>query len=115
MMMSSPNIVGLRTSMAASRTISARDRPVRSSARWRAEFSTEITELSTISPKSIAPRLMRVPAIPARTMRSKAKRSESGMAAATISPARTFPRKTKRTAMTSSAPSKRFLRTVCST
>ena len=39
-----------------------------------------ITELSTIRPKSIAPRLIRLPAMPARSIRSKAKSIESGIA-----------------------------------
>ena len=60
----------------------------------------------------MAPSDMRVPAIPNRIIASKAKSIESGIAAATMSPARTLPRNRNRTATTSSAPSRRFVLTV---
>ena len=114
-MISSPKRVGLRTSTAASRTTSRTLRPVLSSSTRRAAFSTMMTELSTTSPKSMAPRLIRVPATPKRSIMSKAKSIDSGMARATMSPALRLPRNAKSTAMTSSAPSSRLLCTVCST
>ena len=115
MMISSPNIVGFRTSTAASRMMSSFFLSVRSWARCLTQFSTMTTELSTTRPKSMAPRLMRLPAMPTRSIIVTAKSIESGMADATMSPARKFPRKAKRTAMTRTAPSKRFRSTVFST
>ena len=92
MMMSSPNSVGLRTSTAASRTTSTHRASPFASASRRSAFSTRITELSTTRPKSIAPRLISVPAMPKRIIASKANSIESGIAAATMSPARRLPR-----------------------
>ena len=115
MMISSPNIVGFRTSTAASRMMSSFVRSERSWARCRTQFSTMTTELSTTRPKSMAPRLIRLPAMPTRSIIVTAKSIESGMAEATISPARKFPRKAKSTAMTRIAPSNRFRSTVLST
>ena len=65
-MISSPNIVGLRTSMAASRMISSLGRVPPSCASRRTQFSIMITLESTIRPKSIAPRLIRLAEIPGR-------------------------------------------------
>ena len=79
------------------------------SARRRSAFSTRITELSTTRPKSIAPSDMSVPAMPNRSMPLNANSIESGIAAATMRPARRLPRNTNSTAMTRSAPSSRFV------
>ena len=73
------------------------------------------TELSTTRPKSIAPRLSRLAAIPKRSMPEKAKSKDKGIARATSSPARRLPRKMNSTAMTSKPPSKRLPRTVAMT
>ena len=109
MMISSPNIVGFRTSTAASRMICSRLRPCWSCASCLTQFSTITTELSTTSPKSMAPRLKRLAAMPNCSIPEKAQSIESGMAKATISPARRFPRKMKRTAMTKQAALKEIL------
>ena len=109
MMISSPNIVGLRTSTAASRTTSSIGR--RRLSPWamcRTQFSTITTELSTTMPKSIAPRLSRLAAMPNRSMPEKANSIDSGMARATISAARRLPRNANSTATTSSPPSNRL-------
>ena len=50
-------------------------------------FSTTTTELSTTMPKSIAPRLNSVPAMPACSMPQKPKSIAMGIAMATINPA----------------------------
>ena len=115
MMMSSPNIVGRRTSIAASRTTSIRGRPPPPWAMWRTTFSIMMTELSTTSPKSSAPRLRRLPAMPNRSIPEKAKSIDMGIAHATMSPARRFPRNRNSTATTRSPPSNRLLRTVSMT
>ena len=97
--------------MVASRTTSEARRP-RLSVICLTEFSTTITELSTTKPKSMAPRLIRLPAIPHQSIISTAKNMASGMAQATTSPARRFPKSRNSTAMTSSPPSDRFFSTV---
>jgi hypothetical protein len=81
----------------------------------RTQFSTMTTELSTTRPKSIAPRLSRLAAMPNRSMPAKAKSIERGIASATMAAARRFPRKANSTATTSSPPSKRLFRTVVMT
>ncbi len=52
-------------------------------ATMRMQFSTMMTELSTLSPKSTAPRLSRLAAIPLCSMKLPAKSIESGIAAGT--------------------------------
>ena len=81
----------------------------------RTQFSTITTELSTIMPKSIAPRLSRLAAMPNRSMPENANSIDSGIARATISAARRLPRNANSTATTSRPPSNRFLRTVSMT
>ena len=66
-------------------------------------------------PKSMAPRLSRLAAMPKRSMPEKANSIDSGIARATISAARRLPRKANSTATTSSPPSNRFFRTVSMT
>ena len=116
MMISSPNIVGLRTSIAASRMTSSlvcpRGMPCES---FRTQFSIMTTELSTTRPKSIDPRLNRLAAIPNCSMPENAHSMDRGIASATIKPARRLPRNTNRIATTSSPPSNRFFRTVSMT
>ena len=76
------------------------------------QFSIMITELSTISPKSIAPKLIRLSVMPAAPMALVANSIDSGMATATISPARMLPNSTSSTTITSVPPSTRFVSTV---
>ena len=71
-----------------------------------------ITAPSTINPKSMAPRLIRLPESPAAFITITANKSESGMVIATTRPARTSPSKSNSTATTSSAPSSRLVPTV---
>ena len=73
------------------------------------------TELSTTMPKSMAPRLSSVPAMPIWYMPLKANSMHSGIPAAAINPARRLPRKMNKITTTSSAPSQRLLRTVAIT
>jgi hypothetical protein len=75
-------------------------------------FSTMTTEPSTMSPKSMAPRLMRLPDRPSAFMPMNAASIESGMAVATSSPPRTLPSIKSKTTMTRMPPSMRFLATV---
>ena len=103
---------GRATSRPASAITAWRARPSGARSRRRTMFSIMTTEPSTISPKSIAPRLIRLPEMPARTIPVKANSIDSGMAAATISPPRTLPRNSSSTAMTSRPPSARFRCTV---
>ena len=71
-----------------------------------------ITAPSTIRPKSSAPRLIRFPETPPRTIPVTVISMESGITAAVISAARMLPSNRNNTAMTSSAPSMRLVRTV---
>ena len=59
------------------------------------QFSTMITELSTINPKSIAPRLIRLALMPETAIMLVANSIDRGIARATISPARTLPKQEK--------------------
>ncbi|KEZ12189.1 hypothetical protein CP98_05125 [Sphingobium yanoikuyae] len=118
-MISCPNTVGLTISCAASRVSSMRsvrvnNRPWCScrSARRRNAFSTMMTAPSTMSPKSRAPRLIRLPETPSAFMPEAVISIVMGMTAAVISAARMFPRRRNSTTMTSNAPSVRFFSTV---
>ncbi len=73
-----------------------------------------ITEPSAISPKSSAPRLMRLPLTSSSTMPVTAISIASGITEAAISAARRLPSSTSSTITTSAAPSRRFLLTVSS-
>jgi len=75
-------------------------------------FSIITTEPSTINPKSIAPRLIRLPEMPAFSMPVNANNIDNGIADATIRPPRTLPSSSSRTATTRMPPSSRFLETV---
>jgi hypothetical protein len=111
MMISSPNIVGLRTSIAASRTTSSRA-PVATCPR-RAAGRVLDHDHRAVDDQPEVDRAQAHQAAGdarARSMRSNANSIDSGMASATIRPARRLPRNTNSTAMTSSAPSSRLLR-----
>ncbi|MNS45849.1 hypothetical protein D3C72_783270 [compost metagenome] len=74
--------------------------------------STIITAPSTINPKSIAPKLMRLPDTPKKFISVMAKSIARGITEATTKPARRFPNNNTKTKMTISAPSARFFETV---
>ncbi len=113
-MINSPNIVGLRTSIAASRMMSSRDLlPSLCPSRIK-QFSIMITELSTIRPKSIAPKLIKLAVTPVASIKLVANSIDSGIASAVMSPARKLPSITSSTRMTSPPPSIRFVTTVLS-
>ena len=71
-----------------------------------------MTAPSTISPKSMAPRLIKLPDSPSALMTVTANNKASGMVVATTMPARKSPSKSSKMAITNSAPSSRFLTTV---
>ena len=75
-------------------------------------FSTITTAPSTMIPKSIAPRLMRLPLTPSLVIPAAASSMDKGIAAVTIKAARTLPSSSSRIAATSNAPSARFFQTV---
>jgi hypothetical protein len=92
-MMISPNTVAPRTSRVASWTtcirsaaVSGDRRGALASASRRTAFSTTITAPSTIRPKSIAPRLMRLPEAPVAFITITANSIASGMVVATTMP-----------------------------
>ena len=111
-MMSSPNMVGFRTSTAASRMILSCFASPFSCDSFRIQFSTMMTELSTINPKSIAPRLIRLAVTPVNSITLVANNMESGIAKATIIPALKLPSMNNRTMTTSIPPSVKFVSTV---
>ncbi len=78
----------------------------------RTQFSTMITELSTIRPKSIAPRLIRLAVTAVADIKLAANSMESGIASVTKRPARKLPSVKSSTAITNSPPSQRFVSTV---
>jgi hypothetical protein len=80
----------------------------------RRQFSTMITAPSTISPKSSAPRLIRLADVRDCTMPVNVISMASGITAAVSSAARTLPSSANSTTTTSSAPSTRFFSTVAS-
>jgi hypothetical protein len=67
--------------------------------------STIITAPSTIKPKSIAPKLMRLALTPNTFIIPNANNMDKGIAEATIKPARKFPRNKTKTKITINAPS----------
>ena len=75
-------------------------------------LSTMMTAPSTIKPKSIAPRLMRLPDTPKRFIIEMAKSMDKGITEATTKPALRFPRKRIRIKITLNAPSIRLVETV---
>ena len=75
-------------------------------------FSIMTTEPSTIRPKSMAPRLIRLAETPKVFIPRKLNSMDSGITAATISAARRSPRNRSRTTTTRTPPSNRLLRTV---
>ena len=74
--------------------------------------STIITAPSTISPKSIAPRLIKFPDTPKTFINATANSIAKGITEATIKPERIFPRKRTKTNITINAPSIKFFCTV---
>ena len=74
--------------------------------------STIITAPSTINPKSIAPKLIKLALTPNKFIKPNANNKDSGMADATIKPALKFPRNSINTKITMSAPSIKFFSTV---
>ncbi len=118
-MISTPNRLGFITSADALAATSKRSSRVRTrpsrccvSPKRRRQFSTMITAPSTIRPKSSAPRLIRLAEIRFCTMPVMVISMVSGMTAAVIRAARRLPSSANSTAITSSAPSIRFVRTV---
>ena len=112
MMMSSPNIVGLRTSIAASRMVSSHGLSVRFAA-CRTQFSIMITELSTIRPKSMAPRLSRLAAMAGLNHELRPQRpSRAGSRQPRLARRAGSRGKANRTLTTSSAPATRLCLTV---
>ena len=118
-MMPRPNRLGRMTSAVADAVASRRSssvgrRPSRccSSPKRRRQFSMMMTAPSTIRPKSSAPRLIRLPDTPPRTMPVRVNSIDSGITAAVISAARTLPSSRNSTTTTRIAPSTRFLATV---
>jgi hypothetical protein len=78
----------------------------------RTAFSAMTTAPAMTTPKSTAPRLIRLAEMPKTRMPIKAPNIDSGITAATMAAARMSPRAKKSTAMTSRPPSTRLLRTV---
>ena len=116
MMISSPNIVGLRTSTAASRMISSRLLPsIRSWADVPHAVLDHHHRAIDDHAKIDRPQAQQAGGDAEPQHPQKANSIESGMATATISAARRLPRKANSTATTSSPPSNRFLRTVSMT
>ena len=111
-MIATPKKTGRATSSLALRTtFLLLSSGLRSRSRRRM-FSTMTTEPSTIRPKSSAPKLMRFPEMPVRTMPTKAASIERGIASDTMRPPLRLPRRNRRTATTSKPPSTRFFLTV---
>ena len=74
--------------------------------------STMITAPSTINPKSMAPRLIRLPLTPKIFIMVTAKSKARGITEATTRPARKLPIKSTKMNTTIKAPSRRFFSTV---
>jgi hypothetical protein len=126
-MMNMPKVLGRMTSVVAARTTSRRrasgktapppfgdfpGQPACASAKRRRQFSTMMTAPSTMSPKSSAPKLMRLPLMRASTMPVIVSSIDSGMTSVVTSAARRLPSSANSTAMTRRAPSNKFVRTV---
>ena len=75
-------------------------------------LSTIITAPSTMIPKSMAPRLIRLAQTSKMFIRIKANKSDNGIVEATINPPRQFPSRMMSTKMTMSPPSSKLLVTV---
>ena len=97
-MMSSPKMLGFRTSMTALNTSWMVDRPFPASLRCRWTFSTWMMVASMIMPMQMAspPSEMRLAVRPALFMTVKVSRAESGRARMTTNAPRTLLRKRKR-------------------
>lgn len=114
MMMVTPKTTGRATWCAAARTFSRVGTPGSPRRWWRTRrmFSTMTTAPSTMRPKSIAPRLIRLPDTPVQRIAENATSIDSGIAAATSSPARRLPISKSRITTTSRPPSSRLVATV---
>ena len=112
-MMPTPKTTGRATSAQASRITDrgafASPLSCRRSATRRTTFSIKTTLPSTIRPKSIAPRLIRLPDRPVVHMPMNAPAIASGTDSATINPARRLPSSTNSTTTTRTPPSIRFV------
>ena len=115
MMISSPNWLALRTSTVASRKVwnrssrvSAPPASLRASASRRTQFSTMMTAASTISPKSMAPRLIRFADTPNRFIPMIATSIDNGITLLTINPARSWSKNRNKTKTTSTPPCSRL-------
>ena len=80
--------------------------------KWCIVASTMITAPSTISPKSIAPKLIKLALTPKIFINPKANNKDKGIAEATIKPALKLPRNRIKTKITINAPSIKFVSTV---
>ena len=80
--------------------------------KWCKVASTIITAPSTIKPKSIAPKLIKLALTPKTFIIPKANSIDNGIAEATIKPALKFPKNSTNTKMTINAPSIKFFSTV---
>ena len=115
MMIISPNCVTFRTSEVAclitpacSSLVRVLPRCARASESLRTQFSTMITAPSTMIPKSIAPRLIRLPLMPNCFIPRMAKSIATGIATAAITAPRKLPRSSTKMMMTRAAPSRRL-------
>ena len=114
-----PNTAGLNTSLVAAvttlkRSFNVSSRPCLCCARPSClkQFSTTITAPSTIKPKSIAPKLIRLPDTRLPTMPVTANNILSGITIAVISAPVTLPNNSSKITITSTAPSNRLVFTV---
>ncbi|CUS43731.1 Predicted cell-wall-anchored protein SasA (LPXTG motif) [hydrothermal vent metagenome] len=118
-MIACPKTVGLIISCDARIVSSSRSRRMSSlpscscrCARRARQFSMMMTAPSTMSPKSSAPRLIRLPGTPNARMPIAIIRNENGMTSTAMIAARQLPSSRNRAAATSSAPSVRLRSTV---
>jgi len=119
MIISTPNTAGLKTSAvlwvtSSKRSFKLNNRPcfVCAWANRRSAFSTTITAPSTIKPKSIAPRLIRLPETLLAAIPVIANNILSGITIAVINAALKLPSNANKITITKMAPSSRFCCTV---
>ncbi len=121
-MISQPITMGVATSMAARLTTRLRSEKskLRPRPSWLLEslkrtLSTMTTAPSTISPKSSAPRLIKLPDIPSQESAQRANRNAAGITKMVIKVARQLRKKNSRTAVTRDIAKERFTAIVCET
>ncbi len=117
MMMPTPKITGVATSVTACRMMRTRlSFGSRGLARWANAFSTTTTEPSTIRPMAIAspPSDIRLAEMPSRFIAMKVSSGVSTSVPTTISEERMSPRNSSSTSTTSTTPSSSTLITVLS-